>query len=197
MSSGRVIANNIEAVNKSGYCAPLARATSRNLVSSGQPCPGDLTGDPALGPSYEPTRASVKVVGQADPQYAPATDYYGHPHGAHPDIGAVYYGTPVALGLVAPASLTRRLAALVKLHWRLTLGAKPSGATKVTGTLSTGGRVLATVSKKVDPAATKTVTLTVVVPTRARKQGVLKFLWRAVGTDGQSIRRSTTVRLVR
>ena len=67
-----LIANNIEAVNKSGYCAPLARATSRNLVSSGQPCPGDLTGDPALGPSYEPTRASVKVVGIGSPTRFPS-----------------------------------------------------------------------------------------------------------------------------
>jgi hypothetical protein len=192
-----VIANNIEAVNKSGYCVPLARATSHNLVMSGQPCPGDLTGNPDLGPSYEPTRASAKVIGQADPQYAPPTDYYGHPRGAHPDIGAIYYSTPAPLGLVVPAGLKLRLAALAKLHWRLTLAAKPRAAIKVTGTLSRGGHALATVSKKVDPAATSPVKLTVVVPQSARKQGVLKVLWRAVGTDGRSIQRATTIRLVR
>jgi hypothetical protein len=93
-----VIANNIEAVNSSGYCAPRARTTSRNLVVSGQPCPGDLTGNPALGPLYQPTSASVKVIGQADPRYAPPTDYVGHPHGVHPDIGAIYFGSPVPLG---------------------------------------------------------------------------------------------------
>jgi hypothetical protein len=193
-----LIANNIEAVNKSGYCAPLARATSHNLVVSGQPCAGDLTGDAYLGPSYEPTRASVKVIGQADPQYAPATDYYGHPHGARPDIGAIYFGSPsTTVTLSAKKAVTMRLTTLAKLHGRLTLGAQPHGATKLTGKLTRGTRLLATAAKKVDPATTKTVTLTVVVPQKARTTGVLKFLWTAYGTDGDKVQRTTSVRLVR
>ena len=43
-------------------------------------------GSPALGSWYEPTRASEKLIGQADPQYAPEADFFGHPHGARPDI---------------------------------------------------------------------------------------------------------------
>jgi hypothetical protein len=193
-----VIANNIEAVNKSGYCAPLARATSKNLVMSGQPCPGDLTGDASLGAAYQPTRTSVKVIGQADPQYAPATDYYGHPHGVHPDIGAIYFGAPAPPpGLAVKAAVSVRLASLAKLKWRLTLRAQPHDAAKLTGKLSRGASVLATGAKKLDPAAAKTVALTVVLPQKARKPGVLKFLWTAFGADGHTVQRTTTVRLTR
>ena len=103
----------------------------------------------------------------------------------------------MTLGLKVPASLKLKLATLAKRHWKLTLGAQPKGATKLNGTLSSAARTLATVSKKTDPAATKTVTLTVVLPLRARKAGGLKFVWTATGADGHAIRRTTTIRLVR
>jgi hypothetical protein len=191
-----VVANNIEAVSKGELC-PLAAHTSRNLVVTGKPCPGDLKGDPNLSPSYEPTPASTNLLGKADPQYAPATDFFGHPHGAVPDIGAIYAGggSPVSLSLTVPHGMRITLATLKRRQWKLSATARVRGAVKVQVALLRDGRTIAGVAKPGGTASSTTVTF--LLPPGVRKPIKLRIRWTATASDGKKLQRSTSVRIVR
>jgi hypothetical protein len=190
-----LVANNIEAVSKGEIC-PLAH-TSRNLVVSGKPCAGDLTGPANLGPTYEPTSSSSKLIGQADPQYAPTSDFFGHAHGALPDIGAIYFGsgTTASLSLSVPKGLRVSLATLKRHQWKLSATARVQGAVKLQAALRRDGRTIASAAKAPGTAPATTVTLG--VSPGARKPILLRIKWTATASDGRKLQRSTIVRIVR
>jgi len=190
-----VVANNILARSGgSGGLCSRAR-TSHNLVEQGKVCPGDFTGSANLDASGAPTKASSLVIGHADPTYAPRTDFYGHPTGNTPDIGAIQYGVfvqPFELG--APSSLVVRRSWLQKHRWSVSV------PLKLTGVSTLRSRVLL----RYKPVLTRTtavsgktkVTQSLVVPVVARKAARLRLEFRATAPDGRSSVRTTILRLV-
>lgn len=90
-----IVANNIEYRGSRTVCT-RARHYS-NLVVAGAACradphgSADLRGKAFLNASLAPTPKSKKVLGRADPAYAPHIDLLGHPRGRRADIGAIQF----------------------------------------------------------------------------------------------------------
>ena len=188
-----LVANNIFARSvKNGLCAEAR--TSHNLVEQGTACPGDFVGSANLDRTGAPTKASALVLGRADSAYAPATDYYGHPTGSAPDIGAIQFGDfRPPLDLSAPARLTLRRSWLQKHRWRFTVRVKLAGVTTLRGRLLLGYKPLlartATVSGKT------ATTESFVIPTAARSASRLRLEFRGTAQDGRRVVRTTILRL--
>ena len=91
-----LIANNVVAVAWPRQWACLgARRWVRNVILHGAPCAAsDRVGDAGLDEKGRPTAASTLLIGQANPRYAPPTDFAGRPRSgpyAPPEIGAFEY----------------------------------------------------------------------------------------------------------
>jgi hypothetical protein len=191
-----LVANNIFGRSKTnGLCAEAR--TSHNLTEQGAACPGDFVGPAKLDAGGAPTTESTLVRGRADPGYAPATDYYGHPRGASPDIGAIQFGSTAPL---EPFALTAPRIVTVSRRWLAKHGWKASVVLRLTGVKTLRARVLLNSR----PVLTRTVTVTgrtkrtesFVVPVKARTAPRLKLEFRGTAPDGRTAFRTTSLRIV-
>lgn len=189
-----IVANNILALQAAGQCA-LA-TWSRNLNLSGSPCPGDIAGQVALEADGVPTTASPLIVGRANPQYAPATDYYGHPRSAvSPTIGAIELpsNVPAAITLVAPRTVTVHLTLLRRSIWRLAVPLQLRNATALVAQFKIHGRSISTATHPVKGLAR--YRLLVSVPKAARRAGSYSIALRALGVARPAVA-AVVVRIV-
>ncbi len=88
-----LIANNIlgKQLSPTLVC-PRLRRSSHNVIEQGVACGStDTVGDPLLSARERPTAASVLVIDQANPVYAPIFDLSGQRRRGPPDIGAYEY----------------------------------------------------------------------------------------------------------
>lgn len=188
-----LVANNIFGKSvKNDLCAEAR--TSHNLVEQGTACPGDFVGSANLDAIGAPTKASALVLGRADSAYAPATDYYGHPTGTAPDIGAIQFGDfRPPFELSAPAGLTVRRSWLRKHGWRFTVRVKLSGVTTLRSRMLLRYKPLLTRTATVSGKTARTESF--VIPAAARSASRLRLEFRGTAQDGRKVVRTTILRL--
>jgi hypothetical protein len=192
-----VIANNILAVSAPALCSRAH--TVSNLVVKGVACaPSDRVGVAQLDSSGAPLPGSRLVIDQADPSYAPPTDFYGRNRRGRPDLGAIELAalpSAVALRLAAPTRLVLKLGVLRAHKWRFTIRVQVAGAERVSARLIVRGR-LRTVSTKA-ARGKSTVTLSLAVPRDARRPNAALVLLRASSADGRLAQRTVRVQIRR
>ena len=186
------VANNILGVAPSGNCSRAVMV--RNLVLSGKPCSGELSGVANLDASGAPTAASSTVIDAADPAYAPPRDLLGHARKGAPDIGAIEYGAtaPAApLSLTVAKKLGFRIGAIRAGGWRLKVTVGLRSGTTLTARLLQGPKTLTT--KRYAVSGKTRLTFSLPLAANARKAKRLVLSLRLVGQGNRSVSRTAQV----
>ena len=186
------VANNILGVSPNGNCSRAVMV--RNLVLSGKPCSGELSGVANLDASGAPTAASSTVIDAADPAYAPPLDLLGHGRKGAPDIGAIEYGAsaPAApLSLTVAKKLGFRIGAIRAGGWKLKVTVGLRSGTTLTARLLQGKRTLTTKRYAVSGKTRLTFSLPLAASARKAKRLVLSL--RLTGQGNRSVSRTAQV----
>jgi len=186
------VANNILGVSPEGNCSRAVMV--RNLVLSGKPCSGELSGAANLDASGAPTASSSTVIDAADPAYAPPLDLLGHGRKGAPDIGAIEYGSAapaVPLSLTVAKKLGFRIGAIRASGWRLKVTVGLRSGTTLTARLLQGPRTLTTKRYAVSGKSRLTFSLPLAASARKAKRLVLSL--RLVGQGNRSVSRTAQV----
>ena len=124
---------------------------------------------------------------------ARATDFYGHPTGKAPDIGAIEYGQfAQPLGLSAPPSLLVSRSWLRKHGWKVSVQLKFTGVTALRLRVLLRSRPVLTRTAPVSGAAARP---SFVVPSAARTASQLRLEFRGTSPDGRALVRTTILHL--